>query len=194
MRRLFIVFALIFAATAAAADYRVRSGDILIIEVLEDGDLNRTTLVLPDGTIGFPLAGSVRARGRTTSQISAGLATALEPNFASRPTVFVTVDTLAEIDDSPRTIDAFVIGEVNEPGRKEVKRGTTLLQLVAEAGSFTRFAATKRLILRRVDPRTSEEFVYKFNYRAVEKGASIGGSTVLRDGDVLIVPERRLFE
>ncbi len=47
-----------------AQDYKVRPGDVLQIEVLEDSTLNRTAIVLPDGQISLPLAGpSVRLAG-----------------------------------------------------------------------------------------------------------------------------------
>jgi polysaccharide export outer membrane protein len=75
-----------------------------------------------------------------------------------------------------------------------VERGTTVLQALALSGGFTRFAATKRIQLRRTDPQTGAQSVYNIDYRAIEQGASSIGGTVLADGDVIIVPERRLFE
>ena len=47
-----------FATQAMAQDgYRLRSGDTLRVEVLEDPTLNRAVLVAPDGRIALPLAG-----------------------------------------------------------------------------------------------------------------------------------------
>ena len=56
-----------------------------------------------------------------------------------------------------------------------------------------RFAATKRIQLRRTDAG-GQQRLYLFNYRAVESGGSIEAMITLREGDVLLVPERRLFE
>jgi polysaccharide export outer membrane protein len=87
------------------------------------------------------------------------------------------------------------MGEVNNGGGLlEVERGTTVLQALALSGGFTRFAATKRIQLRRTDPQSGQQTVYNIDYRAIEQGASGIGSSVLADGDVIIVPERRLFE
>lgn len=63
LRRLATAICLLplLAVTTWAQDYKVRTGDVLQIEVLEDGTLNRTAIVLPDGQISLPLAGSVRA-------------------------------------------------------------------------------------------------------------------------------------
>ena len=98
MTRLFaILLALFWAATAVAqSGYQIRTGDQLSIEVLEDPSLNRTVLVLPDGSVSFPLVGGIRAGGKSTDQFRADLTAALAPNFATSPSVFVSVAALAE--------------------------------------------------------------------------------------------------
>ncbi len=198
LRLLAICLALILPAVAwAQSGYRIQPGDQLSIEVIEDPSLNREVLVLPDGSVSFPLVGVLRASGRTTDRFRQELATALAPNFATEPSVFVSVAALAEPDedeDEPITIDVYVIGEVETPGLIEVEPGTTLLQALSQSGGFSDFAATKRIQLRRVDPHTGDYVAYRFNYRAVEDGARISGRTRLIDGDVIVVPQRRLFE
>ena len=64
---------------------------------------------------------------------------------------------------------------------------------VAYGSDGDRFAATKRIQLRRSDS-TGQERLYIFNYKAVERGGAIQSMITLREGDVIIVPERRLFE
>ena len=60
---------LLAGAALAQTKYKLRSGDTLTIEVLEDASLNRTVLVLPGGSINFPLVGPVQAGGRTVDQV-----------------------------------------------------------------------------------------------------------------------------
>jgi len=36
--------------------------------------------------------------------------------------------------------------------------------------------------------------IYNVNYDAIEAGQGSQGSITLRDGDVIVVPQRRLFE
>jgi polysaccharide biosynthesis/export protein len=183
------------ASGAAAQDYRLRAGDVVQIEVLEDGNLNRQAIVLPDGQISLPLAGSVQAAGRSLAQVQSDLAGRLAPNFAAPPTVFVTLSQLGErpAPAAPRTISVYVMGETANSGQIEVRPGTTLLQALAQAGGFSPFAAKKRVQLRRVD-RAGIEQVYRFDLDAIERGFAGGGATQLRDGDVIVVPQRRLFE
>jgi polysaccharide export outer membrane protein len=178
-------------ALAQSAGYRIQPGDQLAITVLEDDTLNRTTLVLPDGRISVPLAGSIQAAGRSVESVESTIADRLASNFAVRPSVFVSV---VAVTDELETFPIFVVGQVGEPGQRDVEPGTTMLQAIALAGGLDRFAATKRIQLRRADPATGQERLYIFNYRAVERGGAIQSMITLREGDVIIVPERRLFE
>ncbi len=180
---------------AFAQDYRLKPGDVLQIEVLEDASLNRTALVLPDGQISLPLVGSVQAAGRTLSQVQTDLAAQLALSFATQPTVFVTLSALAERlpPAEPRTIDVFVVGAANAPGRLEMSPGSTLLQAVAQAGGLSPFAAKKRIQLRRTDKNGNEK-TYRLNFEAIEQGEGAGGAMRVVDGDVIIVPQRKLFE
>lgn len=180
---------------SAQEGYRLRAGDSLRIEVVEDAGLNRTVLIAPDGRINVPLAGAILAGGRTVEAVQTDVAARLAGSFAAPPTVFVALERVAE----PRapagggtpartTVDIYVMGEGAKPGRIDVERGTTLLQAFAQMGGFTKFAATKRIQLRRGTQ------TYAIDYTAIERGTSTAGATVLQKGDVILVPQRRLFE
>jgi polysaccharide export outer membrane protein len=91
-------------------------------------------------------------------------------------------------------MDIYIIGEAAQPGLREVEPGMTLLQFLAASGGLSRFAAEKRIQLRRIDPSSGQERVYRFNYKSMGGADSISGTTVLAPGDVIVVPERRLFE
>lgn len=191
------------AAAAQDGAYALKPGDTLTIEVLEDPGLNRTVLVTPDGWINVPLAGPVRAQGRSVQEVEGDLAARLAPNFATTPTVFVGVASVFREPERPvvpttpappPTIDVFVLGEAAQSGQLELEPGTTLLQAFAQMGGFSPFAATARIQLRRTDPATGQETVYAIDYDAIERGASPNGRVTLQDGDVIVVPQRRLFE
>lgn len=196
-----IVICLVVATGAWAQSYQIQPGDALQVEVLEDPTLNRTILVLPDGSINFPLAGAVRAAGQSTNGVSSSLSSALASNFNAPPTVFVSVASLAPppllqggqtAATTGPTIEVFVMGEVNGPGKLLASEGTTILQVLAQAGGLTNFAARKRIELRRADTKTG--VMNKFNYNYNGSGGGIQGNTVLKAGDVVVVPARRLFE
>jgi polysaccharide export outer membrane protein len=196
-----VTFSMLLGGSPAAAQgYVVKGGDTLRIEVLQDESLNRDVLVTPDGTFSFPFAGTVRASGRTPAQISELVAQRIAPNFASEPNVFVSVralrpeDPFLPTEQAEDIVRVYFLGEVNAPGVKELVPGITLLQALSEAGGFTNFAARKRLQLRRTDPKTGAQSVAIINYQALADGAALSRDIVLAEGDVILVPQRRLFE
>ena len=58
---------------------------------------------------------------------------------------------MVAVDETYGTFPIYVMGQVATPGMVEVEPGTTLLQAIALAGGLDRFAATKRIQLRRTD-------------------------------------------
>lgn len=193
---IFLALVLVAGVATAQSAYRIQPGDRLDILVLEDPNLNRQALVRPDGGISLLIAGDVQAAGRTVPQLQQAIADRLSSNFAVRPTVSVALLEVAErqvVAREAKTIDVYLVGQVEAPGLKELKPGTTILQAIAQGGGLGRFAATKRIQLRRVDA-IGQELVYTFNYNAVQNGAASSGNLVMRAGDVIVVPERRLFE
>ncbi len=208
MLRLFLIALLGFSSVAMAEDYRVKPGDTLRLEVMEDPDMRRSVLVLPDGTVSVPLAGHVQAAGKTVPQIEAMILSAIGANYVTEPHLTVSVASLAKSKPKARlrtgsvpravtrraadpVITVFAMGELAKPGKMKVAPGTTVLQLVAEVGGFTRFAASKRLVLRRAD-KSGSMVAYRVNAKRMRAGAA--DPVVLQSGDIIVVPPRKLFE
>ncbi|MDG4649603.1 polysaccharide export protein [Roseibacterium sp. SDUM158017] len=203
MKQVFLAIACVFLGTAAWAQngYRISPGDVLAIEVLEDPSLNREVLVLPDGSFSFPFAGSLQAGGLTIEQVDAAVTQGIAANFAAEPNVFVTVRQVQPRAvatgggvAAPRTIDIYFLGEVNSPGPTAIPPGTSFLQALSFSGGFTPFAAQRRVQLRRTDPHTGQQYVSEIDYRALANGGRLSQDITLIEGDVILVPERRLFE
>ncbi|WP_306114895.1 MULTISPECIES: polysaccharide biosynthesis/export family protein [unclassified Roseovarius] len=188
----------VISATASAQDsYRIKPGDVVRVEVLEDATLNRDAIVLPDGRISLPLAGNIKAGGRSVEEVRSDVIATLASNFATEPTVFVSLSQLAApkatVSAAKSTNTIYILGEVANPGAHAVERGTTMLQALAQVGGFSQFAATKRIQLRRTD-KSKKERIYNVNYKDILAGKTSIGTTVMESGDVIIVPQRRLFE
>lgn len=198
---LFAFFLVGTAVTAnAQAGYRVQPGDSLVVEVLEDPSLNRSVLVLPGGTINFPFTGTLRAAGLTVLEIQQAITNGIAPNFAAAPTVFVSVNNVQPVEPTVapevpvvETIDVYFLGEINSPGTISFEPGITFLQAMSLAGGFTTFAATKRIQLRRTS-QTGTPQLFTINFRALSRGQRLENNITLLDGDVILVPERKLFE
>jgi polysaccharide biosynthesis/export protein len=198
--RVFITLIAMLAASVASAqtDFRIGPGDTIRIEVLEDPSLNRDVLVLPDGSCPSRLPARFAPAARRRRSLSSALprrSRPISPRARPCPSRSRASRAGRHRQRRPRTIDVYIMGEVGTgAGCFRCRRGTTVLQALALSGGFSPFAATKRIQLRRTDPQTGQQTVYNINYRAIEQGASNIGNSVLADGDVIIVPERRLFE
>ncbi len=180
-------------ATSAQAAYRLQPGDTIQVSVWQEPKLDRQLVVAPDGSIAMPLVGHVSAGGRSARQVEKAIKAKLQTQYQSD--LDVTVSLVAQPpEEESEKIDPtiFVMGEVNKPGEFVIKKRITLLQALAMGGGLSAFAAQRRIqVHRKVD---GEDAIFQFDYRAFENGRDIAGNIALRPGDVVVVPERGLFE
>ncbi|XSC45490.1 polysaccharide biosynthesis/export family protein [Bradyrhizobium sp. RDT10] len=195
MRILLALLCVAFLTAGAAKAQTLKSGDSLSISVLQDPKLDRNVVVDPSGEIAFPLAGHIRARGLTPLALENILKNKLKNNYKDE-NLDVTVAVLnapKEIPEDDLKPKIFITGEIIKPGSYVVRQKTTLMQAIALAGGVGPFAAKNRIQVRRKGPG-GDETIFMFNYRAYEAGNDLEGNITLRAGDVIMVPERRLFE
>jgi polysaccharide export outer membrane protein len=194
MRILLALMLFAFLPSGATAQ-SLKSGDSLSISVLQDPKLDRTVVIDPRGEIAFPLVGHVRARGLTPLALENILKNKLKNNYKDE-NLDVTVSFInapKEIPEDDLKPKVFITGEVVRPGSYVVRQPTTLMQAISLAGGVGPYAAKNRIQVRRRAPG-GDETIYMFNYRAYEAGADLEGNITLRAGDVIMVPERHLFE
>ena len=173
------------AAGEPNTDYRVGPGDVLEIAVLGNADLTRTATVQPSGSITFPLLNEVPVAGLTVSEVQRRMTALLIKDFLVDPHVEVKVKEF-------QSQFVIVLGEVNAPGRKVLRGGSRLVDVLVEAGGFT--------------PRASGEIVITRTEGSFEGGAKVlrmrlGGAfsaqdyvgleLSLRNGDVITAPARQ---
>lgn len=205
LRTLLLGLILIPSAGAVHAQgYLFQPGDVIEVTVIEDPNLNRRVLIAPDGQVSLPLAGSVRAGGRTVGQVQAAVRRALASSFVTSPNVTVSLVALAPppLPEAPEEVveeeiplwTVYVLGEVRRPGSYtyESDKRINALQALALAGGPDAFAARERIQIRRVTD--SVEQIEILDYDAIEEGRSLSRPAPLADGDVIVVPERGLFD
>lgn len=185
------------ATTGMAQEYVVRLGDRLQITVLEDPGLNTNALVRPDGRITMPLAGTVTAAGLTPEAVAQSIRSRLAAEFVSPPNVTVAVVGLGDPGNQaaagPGAASVYVLGQIGRPGIYNIVLPLDALRLLALAGGPGNFAAQSRIQIRR-QGEDGQETVILFDYEAVQDGVVPIERVALQDGDIIVVPERRLFE
>lgn len=160
--------------------YRLSTGDTIQIHVFQEDELNTTARIGRDGTIPFPLIGSIQVGGRNVSETAAALTQALR-EYLVRPQVAIRI-----IDYSKRRFT--ILGQVNRPGTFDMPDETTLtlLEAIGMAGGYSRVANPSKVIVKRT---TQEgEQVFKIDAKQMAKGQNAPSFSLL-PGDTVVVEE-----
>ncbi len=155
---------------------------------------SRLVPVTPDGTISVPFIVSIRAAGKTIEELHKDLNAAYVSLGLDELEVTVNVQTVA-----PTSV--YVFGEVKSPGMLRANKEVSLLQAIAQSGSYipARAELSQVLVIRRRHlPAPSAAIINVFQLLENRKR---GGSEPVRsdmakhrydiwleDGDIVYVP------
>jgi polysaccharide export outer membrane protein len=170
------------ADAGTVANYRLSPNDLIYVKVFQEDDLNSTLRISEDGTIIFPLIGSVKVGGQTVEGATGTIRDLLNARFLVNPQVTLTVLGYAN-----RHIT--VLGQVQKPGDYNLRdQGSiSLLQAVGMAGGFTRLANSANIIVKRsVD---GQERILHLNGKTMASDAN-NDPFVVVPGDTITVTER----
>lgn len=120
--------------------YTLSAGDEVSIVVFGQEDLSMSVKLDENGTLNYPLLGSVSAGGLTVSQLERTITRELSGSYLVNPSVTVSVAEYRQV---------YINGEVNSPGGFDYKPGLTLDKAIALAGGFSDKASKERIILTR---------------------------------------------
>jgi len=185
------VFAFATVSTAASKNkkavneysspsYVIGPEDVLDISVWKNADLSKTVIVRPDGNISLPLIGDVRAMGYTPFELRQLLVKKFGEYEQS-----VVVSVIVQAINSYKV---FIFGDVNSPGLYTLKRQTSLLQVIALAGGFNKFASKNDIILLR-EKAGGGNLRFKVRFNDIVYGKAFArNNIILKPGDTIFVP------
>lgn len=160
----FIIFGVIICllgsgakCSASEEDYKIGAEDVLHLSVWGNDQLNKQVIVRPDGKLSFPLVDDIQVSGLTCLEV--------KKIIEKKIIAFVTNPQVTVIVENINNYKVYVIGSAGAPGVLNLKRKTTLLQLLAMVGG----------------PNLAEE-------------ADLEGAYVLRGTERLLVDFERLIE
>jgi polysaccharide biosynthesis/export protein len=192
MRFIFLLAVLLGCLSATPVRAQVlQPGDSVNISVYQDPKLDRQVVIGPTGMISFPFAGQVHASGLTPAGLESVLKARLRSKFTEEPDITVSLATSVQLQEELQP-KIYVTGEVLRPGFYTMRTRIDVMQAIAQAGGFSPFAATRRIQVRR--KIKGVESIFVFNYGDFFSGANLADNVGLRAGDVIIVPEKGLFE
>lgn len=161
-----------------APSFRVGPGDEIEIMVWKDDYLTRAVTVQPDGFFSFPLIGDVSISSLTIPQI--------REEITRRIREYLPDAQVSVIIKQINSYRIYVIGKVNKSGEYKVSHPVTVMQALAMAESFDKFASPDDIrIIRKVGGKHK---AIPFNYNEVEKGKNLDQNVELLSGDVVVVP------
>lgn len=163
-------------------NYRLAPNDLVYVKVFQEDDLNSTLRISEDGSVIFPLIGSVKIGGLTVQTATKTMRDLLDARFLVNPQITMTVLGYAN-----RNVT--VLGQVQKPGSYSLRdQGSIgLMQAIGLAGGFTRLANTGKVTVKRTVEGRQIVQVLDGKRMAGDSGTA---SFAVLPGDTITVAER----
>jgi polysaccharide export outer membrane protein len=159
-------------------------GDSVSIRVFGQPDIT-DVYVGDDGTISVPLVGSIRVAGLSPVEAAARVTKALKDGgFFVDPHVTILVT-------QQHSQLVSVIGEVQSSGRYPINPGTTIIDILAQAGGLKETASDVGYVLRNDDSGHVSRF--PINLRGITESENTEPNLTLMGGDSIVVPRAERY-
>jgi polysaccharide biosynthesis/export protein len=166
--------------TPASTAVRLHEGDVIRVDFEADTNMNTVAKIQIEGNINLPLAGDVRAAGKTLEELKADLMSRYERLLKVNEITVELVASAASIT---------VSGAVLRPGRMPMERPLTVMEAVMEAGGFDpNRAKLDKVTVYRIESGQQQRHVLNLK-RALGKGDT--SPFYLKPFDIIHVPEKR---
>ena len=167
------------AKPAVDESYIVKPEDVLGLDVWGEPEMSKQQMpVTPEGKINVPFLGTIQAAGLTQQQLADNIGKGfVDAEILKNPRVVVSLLSLHK-----RTVR--VLGQVNRPGEYEFREGDTVMEAVANAGSFTENSYLEGTTLTRRDGG-----IVNLNLRQLFYKGDMTQNLRLEHGDTINIPE-----
>lgn len=160
--------------------YRLCASDVIAVTFPLTPEFDQTISIQPDGFVSLAGAGDVHLEGLTTQES----AEAIRAAYAN-----VLKDPLVTVDLKDFNKPFFTVGgQVNHPGKYDLRGPTSVTEAIAVAGGFNQEARHSQVLLFRRQNDAWYE-VKSLNLKNVLRGHELNEDTELRPGDMLYVPQ-----
>lgn len=163
--------------------YRLTPTDVIELTFPYVPEFNQVLTVQPDGYITLQAVGELRVQGRTLPELRLMLLEAYAP-ILREPVITIVLKEF----EKPYFVAA---GEVNKPGKFELRGTTSLTQALAVAGGLTNTGKSSEVVIfRRFSEDTIE--VKRIDVKKMFARRDLSEDPLLRPGDTLFVPKSTL--
>ncbi len=165
------------SSTPGKEVYRLRAGDVVLLEVFQEPYMTTRQRILADGTISVGLIGRVAVAGLDINETAKKIAAQLNEKQLVNPQVNISVESYAPrrftVWGQVRTPGAFVI-----PGEEDL----TLPQAIAMAGGNTDIGDVRNVVVTRRDSSGTR----KIKLNALNPSSA---EFLIQEGDAIFVKE-----
>lgn len=180
---------------SASPDYVVGIPDVLTIAVWKQPDLTGKFTVDPDGMVGFPLIGRVKAAGLKAQDLKDEIARLLADGFLKDPQVTVIVEAF-------RSQQVFVLGDARSEGVLPLTGGLTVVEALTRAGALADSSAGTAIVLRRKPESPDSGPVLPGRPDSIEvqrlaisdlRAGRVGENLTLQPGDTVFITQAEMI-
>jgi len=168
--------------------YKMRVGDRISLQILEDRDLPKSLVVADSGEVDVPYVGRVAASDKTCKQLAEELKAQLEKEYYYRATVIIALDVANKFLGR-----IYVWGQVKNQGPIDiaVNENLTAGKAILRAGGFGDFANKKKVkIVRGGGAENARKQNFELNMVEILESGKTEMDIVLQPDDFIIVPSR----
>jgi protein involved in polysaccharide export with SLBB domain len=167
--------------------YKLRIGDKVSFQILEDHDSPKSLLVVDSGEIDVPYLGRVAARDKTCKELVKELKAELEKEYYYRASVVLALDTANRVLGR-----VYIWGQVRTQGHIEVDvtENLTAGKAIIRAGGFSDFANKKKIKVIRPGQNGACKQTFELNMVEILEDGRTEKDLLLNADDSVIVPSR----
>ena len=167
--------------------YKLRIGDRLSFQILEDRDQPKSLMVTDSGEVDVPYIGRVQAADKTCRQLSDEVKVQLEQEYYYRATVVLAVDAANRLLGR-----VYIWGQVRSQGAIDmmVNDNLTVGKAILRAGGFADFANKKKVKLVRAAGDGVEKKTFELNMVEILEDGKTEKDVALQPEDFILVPSR----
>ena len=183
-------------------EYRIGPGDLLAIKIVGIENMDQEIRVSGSGKISIPYLGVLDAADLTASQLEDKISRLLvDAKLVKEPEVLIFVSEY-------RAKPIYILGEVDQAGEIIMTQQLYLMDAILMAGGLDYTASDHAYLHRRKldaaplsaheltrapgQARDSDIEVMDVNLRPIKQGGIVEPNPLLRKGDVLFIPERKV--
>ena len=167
--------------------YKLRAGDKVAFQILEDRDLPKSLALADSGELDVPYIGRVVAKDKSCKQLVEEIKALLEKEYYHRATVIIALDSASKYLGR-----IYVWGQVRSQGPIEVmlNENITVGKAILRAGGFGDFANKKKVKVIRAAGAEGTKQSFVLNMVEILEEGKTENDLLLKPDDYIMVPSR----